>query len=156
MTNSGTCSPACHDRTSTAGPVQDTHHHPLSPPYGGGRQCPVYCLRRSGSQKGYQTSCHAEKAWQREVQDRKTFAHPSQNSLDVHSLLEQRGSDGVCCTYLLVKTSPETFVRHGSLWTPLRLGLQLVRLPCTLAWQFEASTGLEKRGQNVYQMRKRL
>ena len=37
-----------------------------------------------GSQKGYQTSCHAEKAWQREVQDRKTFAHPSQNSLDVH------------------------------------------------------------------------
>ena len=69
VTNSGTCSPACHDRTSTAGPVQDTHHHPLSPPYGGGRQCSVYCLRRSGSQKGCQTSCHAEKGWQRELQD---------------------------------------------------------------------------------------
>ena len=38
VTTSGTCSPVCHDRTSTAELVQDTHHQPLSPPYGGGRQ----------------------------------------------------------------------------------------------------------------------
>ena len=45
VTTSGTCSPVCHDRTSTARSVQATHHQPLSPPYGGGRQCSVYCLK---------------------------------------------------------------------------------------------------------------